>query len=222
MRLCSYVVVHDTGFAPNPFWGFCTLAACTPNHQGLRLKPGDWIVGHSALDRGQRLIHAMRVSELLDFDDYYRDPRFLEKRPRGDKWPEVAGDNLYHRAEDGRWIQDRNASHGPGSIDKDTRKPRVFISDDFYYFGENAVDIPAEFAPLIRDRQGCRCEYPEDVAAGFVSWLRDSYALGIHGQPRDRRSYAARQPRNESPTCDERNRGCDPPKPDASSCHDVC
>ena len=33
VRLCSYVVKYDTGFAPNPFWGFCTLAACTPNHQ---------------------------------------------------------------------------------------------------------------------------------------------------------------------------------------------
>lgn len=222
MRLCSYVVVHDTGFAPNPFWGVCTLAACTPNHQGLRLNPGDWIVGHSAVDRGQRLIHAMCVSEVLDFDDYYRDPRFLQKRPRGHEWPGVAGDNIYHRAEDGRWIQDRNASHGRGSIEKDTRNPRVFISDHFYYFGGNAIDIPAEFSELIRDRQGCRCNYTEDVAAGFVSWLRESHVPGVHGQPRDREQYLLAPQQSDRKRCDDGDRGCDRPEPDATSCGPGC
>jgi hypothetical protein len=33
-KLRSYIVRVDTGLAPNPFWGFCTLALCTPNHQG--------------------------------------------------------------------------------------------------------------------------------------------------------------------------------------------
>ena len=37
-RLCSYVVRHDKGLAPNPFWGYCTLAVCTPNHAGVRLE----------------------------------------------------------------------------------------------------------------------------------------------------------------------------------------
>lgn len=41
MRLCSYTVVHGTGFAPNPFGRYCTLAACTPNHQGIKLSQGD-------------------------------------------------------------------------------------------------------------------------------------------------------------------------------------
>lgn len=79
MRLCSYVVVYDSGFAPNPFWGLCTLAACTPNHQGLRLKAGEWLIGNSSARAGHRLIYAMRVSEVLDFDKYYRDPRFEQK-----------------------------------------------------------------------------------------------------------------------------------------------
>lgn len=80
MRLCSYVVVCDTGFAPNPFWGLCTLAACTPNHQSLQLKRGDWLLGNSSAKEGHQLIYAMRVSEVLDFDQYYRDPRFEQKK----------------------------------------------------------------------------------------------------------------------------------------------
>ena len=45
MRLCSYVVKYDTGFAPNPFWRYCTLMGCTPNHQDIKAVKGDWIIG---------------------------------------------------------------------------------------------------------------------------------------------------------------------------------
>lgn len=30
MRLFAYKMTHDTGFAPNPFWGYLTLATCKP------------------------------------------------------------------------------------------------------------------------------------------------------------------------------------------------
>jgi hypothetical protein len=43
--LYSYIVRQDTGLAPNPFWGWCTLAVCTPNHQGSKAKRGDWVAG---------------------------------------------------------------------------------------------------------------------------------------------------------------------------------
>ena len=44
MKLYSYVMIYDTGFAPNPFWGYCTLATCKP---GIRrpAEQGDWIIG---------------------------------------------------------------------------------------------------------------------------------------------------------------------------------
>ena len=35
----------DSGFAPNPYFGYCTLAACTPNHMRAKIEPGDVIVG---------------------------------------------------------------------------------------------------------------------------------------------------------------------------------
>lgn len=82
MRFCSYVVVHDGGFAPNPFAGYCTLAACTPNHQGLRLKKGDWLLGHGSAETGNRLIYAMQVADVLDFDDYFHARQFAAKKPQ--------------------------------------------------------------------------------------------------------------------------------------------
>jgi hypothetical protein len=44
-KACFYIMTVDTGFAPNPFHGVCTLAACTPNHCKANLEPGDLIVG---------------------------------------------------------------------------------------------------------------------------------------------------------------------------------
>ncbi len=46
MKYCFYRMRHDTGFAPNPYHGYCTLAACTPNHMRAKLEPGDIIVGY--------------------------------------------------------------------------------------------------------------------------------------------------------------------------------
>jgi hypothetical protein len=187
MRLCSYVVVKDTGFAPNPFGGYCTLAACTPNRQGIRLDKGDWLVGHSGIAAGQRLVYAMMVSDVLDFDDYYSDSRFASKKPVLNRsWQEAAGDNMYHRGEDGAWIQDLSPFHQTEYVQRDTRNPRVFIAERFYYFGENAPPIPVEFTELIRRGQGCRCNYPADLSKSFVAWIERTYTPGVHGIPRDR------------------------------------
>jgi hypothetical protein len=187
MRLCSYVVVHDTGFAPNPFGGYCTLTACTPNHQGLRLSRGDWLMGHATADRGHGLIYAMRISEALDFDTYFNAPRFEHKKPQFNQTPrEACGDNIYYRADDGAWMQHPTLFHGtPQNLVQDTRYPRVFISEHFYYFGKNAPPIPEEFGTLVRDRQGCKCSHPEELVNDFVEWLQVSFTRGVHGEPHD-------------------------------------
>lgn len=39
----------------------------------------------------------------------------------------------------------------------------VLISRKFYYFGNNAIDLPKELKHIIIDRQGCKCVSNEDV-----------------------------------------------------------
>jgi hypothetical protein len=34
------------------------------------------VIGTQSVASGSKLIYAMRVSEVLDFDEYYKDPRF--------------------------------------------------------------------------------------------------------------------------------------------------
>lgn len=186
MRLCSYTVVHDYGFAPNPFWGRCTLAACTPNHQGIRLEPGVWIMGHSDAAHGKRLVYAMRLAEVLGLDAYFHDERFQRKKPRLDRtWKEECGDNIYYR-EGGEWVQAPTLFHDDDKRRaQDTSYAIVFISNHFYYFGENAIEIPAKFAGLVRDRQGCKVNHDADLVKAFIAWLKSSFTPGRHGNPRD-------------------------------------
>jgi len=187
MRLCSYTVVHDTGFAPNPFGGYCTLAACTPNHQGINLSRGDWLVGHATAKRAHRLIYAMKVFDALDFDTYYNDSRFESKKPRFDRtWREACGDNIYYLTDGGVWMQHPTNFHDdPESRAQDTRNPRVFVSKHFHYFGANAPKIPKQFSPFIRDRQGCKCDYPVQLVKTFVKWLEMNFTPGVLGEPFD-------------------------------------
>jgi hypothetical protein len=135
----------------------------------------------------------MRISEVIDFDSYYRDPRFAEKKPDGRSWRKRCGDNIYFRDVAGRWVQARAFYHtSPELIEQDTRYARVFVSDHYFYFGENAPALPAEFASLVQTRQGCTYHEGETVQA-FIEWLEQKYQPGVHGEPRDREEEAGRQ-----------------------------
>ena len=52
MKLYSYIVARDFGFAPNPFYGFCTLATCKPKIRE-HASVGDWVVGTGARSSGR-------------------------------------------------------------------------------------------------------------------------------------------------------------------------
>ena len=63
-RLFSYVVAHDGGAAPNPFWGVCTLVICKPKIR-QSAEVGDWIAGTApkSSPRAGGLIYAMKVTK---------------------------------------------------------------------------------------------------------------------------------------------------------------
>lgn len=105
MRLFSYVLSVDDGAAPNPFWGYCTLAICKPVIRRVA-HVGDWVIGIGPAGKSARgkLIYAMRVDEVLPLDAYFTEPRFQEKKPQDDA-PDTrrhVGDNVYFKAR-GRW-----------------------------------------------------------------------------------------------------------------------
>lgn len=80
-KLYSYIVARDYGFAPNPFYDFCTLATCKPDIRRTA-QVGDWVVGTGPKTKGRarHIVYAMRVTEVMSFNDYWNDLRFIKKR----------------------------------------------------------------------------------------------------------------------------------------------
>jgi hypothetical protein len=196
MKLYSYVVARDFGFAPNPFFGFCTLATCKPKIR-KHASRGDWIIGTGAKTKygyQGRLIYAMQVSEILTFDKYWNDPRFIRKRPNLKGSLKVMyGDNIYHH-EGKRWVQaDSHHSLANGRLNKanviwDTSVDRVLVAERFVYWGRSAPTIPKRFRASgegnadICSGRGHRV-FVDGFGSAFVSWLARQDTWGVRGDP---------------------------------------
>lgn len=191
MKLLKYVMTTDSGLAPNPYFGVCSLALCTPNHMNAQLEPGDWVVAHSSKDTGQRLVYAMCLTRILDMPDYFA--AFPNKRPdpSGSR-EQQCGDNLYYR-DGGRWARLPSAEHNTiGCFMQDQNRP-VYLAEcahKFWYFGA-ASNLPEldgfadQFPWLIKDRCGFSYVHDETRIASFEKWLQALGQRGLIGQPRD-------------------------------------
>jgi hypothetical protein len=180
VRLHSYIVEHDLGFAPNPFHGVCTLAACKPKIRKYA-KLGEYIIGTGTKKRqiNGRLIYIMRVAEIIGFNQYWNDPRFARKKPvMNGSVLQRYGDNIYHREQIcDPWLQEdsfhsqengiaqfENLRTDTGSTD------RVLIGDWFIYWGSDGPQIPAEFADFVQTTQGHKSIDDVDRISAFVEW----------------------------------------------------
>jgi len=197
LRLFSYVVARDYGFAPNPFYGSCTLATCKPAIRRVA-SVGDWIVGtgSSLRDRESFLVYVMCVTETMTFNEYWEDERFRLKRPnlRGSK-KQAFGDNIYFRDDSGHWHQQNshhsyeNGSANIHNIENDTQTDRILVSTDFAYWGGLGPEIHQVFRNYdgfdICARRHHKSRFPERLVSEFVGWFRSLDANGYLGAPLD-------------------------------------
>lgn len=199
MSLYSYIVRYDSGFAPNPFYGYCTLATCKPKIRRYA-KIGDWVLGTGSGDkkigRAGHVVYAMRVTEALSFDQYDADPRCSKKKPyRTGSRKQSCGDNIYFRkVAPGPWSQ-RDSLHSsldgsPNSkhIGRDTSVNRVLISDHFIYFGGAGPSAPG----TLKDKLGRHIVHfgvgqsrfdDEHVIKEFEQWIGSLGDMGYRSPP---------------------------------------
>ncbi len=196
MRVFSYKITRDYGFAPNPFHGICTLATCKPQVR-TSAKPGDIVVGcgSSTNGLGGRVVSVMRVSGKCSFQEYWDNPLFSIKRPffKGNQ-RRAYGDNIYHHDADGQWVQERSHHTFPdGSMNevnllRDTGSDNVLWSDDFVYFGRTAPPIPdhlrifngIDLYPTCRSH---RVNFSTDFVAAVSAWFEELPSRGCLGRP---------------------------------------
>lgn len=190
IRLFTYKQTHDTGFAPNPFHGVCTLATCKPRIR-LHKQVGDWIAGFTSRSLNgdevgyERLIYLMQVSEKLPLEIYHDDERFVQKIPTqgSSRCIETMGDNIYG-LRDGVYFQVPNRSHSEEHIRRDTSGRFALIGLTYAYFGSEPLIIPDEVRPKLPIGQashGVRTDDPIRAQA-FVDFVLSS-GTGVHARP---------------------------------------
>ncbi len=181
-RLFSYTLPYDDGAAPNPFRGICTLAICKPQ---IRLKAGvgDWVVGLGSVNApsgnlGGKVVYAMRVDQILSLRDYDR----LAPVHWPSRIPNLAsriiadrhGDCIYDFS--GAVPVQRPGVHGPANIKTDLRGQNVLISRHYFYFGQNAIQLPADLLPIIHQTQSHKVNANAPFVQPFIVWV---HSLGL-------------------------------------------
>jgi hypothetical protein len=193
-----YVVDRDFGFAPNPFHGYCTLATCKPRIRNPA-QVGDWVIGMAGSRIGAtgRCVFAMQVSGKIDFNTYWEDRRYIDKRPiRNGSSRAVVGDNIYHLdPRQNKWRQaDSHHSNKDGSpnlhnLNTDTSSKFVLLSRHFYYFGRSAPEVDKVILRKLGYKNGRQHRrFTLEEASPLLDWLKRNFGGSVNlvlGDPFD-------------------------------------
>jgi len=189
MILRTYKMTNDTGFAPNPFHGYLTLATCKP-YIRLKASIGEWVAGFTSksLDGSElgkeKLIYLMKIEEKLSFDDYFNDPRFKAKKPKNVENRFKVGDNIYYCAK--RRICSPFHKQQEEIIE-DIKGKFVLASKTFWYFGKCALEVPKGVRPNVpRGPAPYGIKTEAEMAKKFIEWVQNKFPRpGIYGPPHE-------------------------------------
>lgn len=189
--LFSYCIPVDDGAAPNPYSGICTLTICKPVIRRTA-EIGDWIIGTGSKnspigDISKNVVYIMEVTDKKSLQDY--DKFCLEQYPS--KIPDW--DNVDFRIRLGDCLYDystnpptqRKGVHDEDNIKRDLGGEYSLISNHFYYFGDNPIDLPKELYPIIKEGQAHKSKSNEKYFEEFIEWVSNlKFEPNIlHGKP---------------------------------------
>jgi hypothetical protein len=192
--LFSYCVAHDSGTAPNPFWGVCTLVICKPVIR-RKAEIGNWIVGTGSVnspvgDMSGKVVHVMEITEKLTMEDY--DAFTQQSLPK--KVPEWfshdpccrLGDSVYDFSCDPPRI--RQSVHSEKNRQRDLSGQYALLSEKFWYFGDRDPKLPDDLQVIVKQGPGHRSESNAPFVERFLEWL---YSLDLepnrlYGRPQEK------------------------------------
>jgi hypothetical protein len=201
----TYRLDHDLGFAPNPFFGWCTLACCMPQIR-KHASQNDVIVGMAGSGKQglgryhPRVIYWMRVDETLTFDQYWQDARFVNKKPQipGPKM-RMVGDRTYrHEPGSDDWKFEISMHHVPGAtqgkgghVHLDTKIDRILIGKSFTYWGKSGPEVPAHLMSMFPNPRGQKCPQDGPLLAELHGLIDINNPRSVVGDPADwdKRNY---------------------------------
>lgn len=189
--LFSYIVKVDWGFAPNPFWGCCTLVCCKGQIR-REAKEGDWVLGTGSISNKYRkneslagkIIYAMKVTKIVSMRKYYdmctgkiKNEYFQclkNKIPNWDSklFAERMGDCIYYDiSDDYTEAKLIRGAHGEENKERDLKGKNALISNHFYYFGKNAKSIKESLLPVVMKGIGRQSKKNTKYVEEFIDWI---------------------------------------------------
>lgn len=197
IRLFSYKMTHDNGFAPNPFQGFMTLANCKPYFRKYK-KVNDWIAGFTSkklnneIQGEEKLVYLMKVTRKVTYEEYWNNPEYECKKPINHSLilENKAGDNIYKPNKElaSGFEKITFYNHLEDYLTSiDLSGQNVLISEYFYYFGGKPISIPKEFRPEVPKSQSAHGKrtYNIDTISLLLNYLESKYCMGIINLPLD-------------------------------------
>lgn len=178
MRLFTYCIPVDDGAAPNPYWGICTLAICKPVIRRTA-NVGDWVVGLGSknvngIDYSKKVVYAMKITKKMTLKEYdlFCSEKLRNKIPDiyNNEYSRQVGDCIYDFSFDSEGVI-RPGVHNNDNRSTDLGGKNVLLSDHFYYFGDQAVPLPPELHPIIKQGQGHQSYKNERYIEAFVEWI---------------------------------------------------
>ncbi|MCZ7400712.1 MAG: hypothetical protein O8C61_00650 [Candidatus Methanoperedens sp.] len=150
-----YRMDHDNGFAPNTSFGICSLTGCknSKNRKKKNIEESAEPGSWVIGIGGKGTKKPDKLIYAMEVESTLPLELFQEKYP--DKSKYLKG-------------------HTSGT--------NVLISRRFYYFGDNAIDVPGELKHIIINSQGCKKVFEEDIKK-LKNHLSKEYKYGVYGNP---------------------------------------
>lgn len=191
VKLYSYCVRFDNGTAPNPYWGWCTLAICKPAIRRAASE-GDWIVGTGSKndprgDLSGRVIFVMQVTDIIaleDYDAFAGDycPRKIP-RPTAADWRWRLGDAIYDFSTRPASIRPGDHGHTIHHRRHDLGGSNVLTSRTFWYFGGDGPKLKGRLRTLVIQGKGHRSTMNGTLLPSFLNWIKRLGRRGVRGRP---------------------------------------
>ena len=187
-KLYSYCIPVDDGAAPNPFWDICTLVICKPVIRRTAQK-GDWIVATGSTQYGfeNKVVYAMEVTDKMTLKDYdnFCKTELPKKIPnwRGTSYKDRVGDCIYDYSTEIPRI--RKSVHNETNRERDLGGQFALLSDNFYYFGNNPVQLPDYLLDIVRQGQGHKSTSNTPYFELFLDWISSfqKYRNKVNAEP---------------------------------------
>lgn len=200
--LFSYIITHDGGSAPNPYYGICTLVICKPVIRRIA-KIGDWVVGLGSKsspigDISGKVLYAMKVEKKLTMEEYdkFCKENYPNKIPNWDsgEYLKRIGDCIYDFS-DSLNPKIRKSVHTEKNMETDLGGEYALLSNDFYYFGNNTKLLPSRLKGIIKQGQGHKSKSNDEYMEDFLHWIRQ-FEKGINGEPQMKKEFLSKKDYN--------------------------